>query len=39
MKDWYSEIAHIGTHNAYHIGRIVYVRKEQGSWNPENGVK
>ena len=34
-----SEIAHIGTHNAYHIGQIVFVRKEQGSWNPEKGVK
>lgn len=39
LKDSYSEIAHIGTHNAYHIGQIVYVRKEQGSWNPEKGVK
>ena len=39
LKDWYSEIAHIGTHNAYHIGQIIYVRKEQGSWNPEKGVK
>ena len=39
LKDWYSQIAHIGTHNAYHIGEIVYVRKEQGSWNPEKGVK
>ena len=39
LKDSYSEIAHIGAHNAYHIGQIVYVRKEQGSWNPEKGVK
>jgi uncharacterized damage-inducible protein DinB len=39
LKDWYSEIAHIGTHNAYHVGQIIYVRKEQGSWNPKNGVK
>jgi uncharacterized damage-inducible protein DinB len=39
LKDWYSTIAHIGTHNAYHIGEIVMVRKEQGSWNPEKGVK
>jgi uncharacterized damage-inducible protein DinB len=39
LKDWYSEIAHVGTHNAYHIGEIVFVRKEQGSWNPEKGVK
>jgi hypothetical protein len=34
-----SEIAHIGTHNAYHVGQIVFVRKLQGSWNPEKGVK
>ena len=39
LKDWYSVIAHIGAHNAYHIGQIVFVRKEQGSWNPEKGVK
>lgn len=39
LKSWYSTIAHIGAHNAYHIGQIIYVRKEQGSWNPENGVK
>ena len=32
-------IAHIGTHNAYHTGQILYVRKLQGSWNPANGVK
>ena len=34
-----STIAHVGAHNAYHIGQIVFVRKEQGSWNPEKGVK
>ena len=34
-----STIAHIGPHNAYHIGQIVFVRKEQGSWDPEKGVK
>jgi hypothetical protein len=32
-------ISHISTHNAYHTRQIVYVRKLQGSWNPENGVK
>jgi uncharacterized damage-inducible protein DinB len=32
-------IAHISTHNAYHTGQILYVRKLQGSWNPNNGVK
>jgi len=39
LKDSYSTIAHIGTHNAYHIGEIVMVRKEQGSWNLDKGVK
>ena len=34
-----SEIAHVGAHNAYHIGQIVYVRKLQGSWYPSKGVK
>ena len=32
-------IANVCTHNAYHVGQIVYVRKLQGSWNPEKGVK
>ncbi len=39
LKQWASEIAHIGAHNAYHIGQIVYVRKEQGSWDASKGVK
>jgi uncharacterized damage-inducible protein DinB len=39
LQAWASEIAHIGTHNAYHVGQIVFVRKLQGSWNPEKGVK
>jgi hypothetical protein len=33
-----SMIAHVGTHNAYHIGQIVYIRKLQGSWNASKGV-
>ncbi len=39
LQKYAPEIARIGTHNAYHIGQIVFVRKEQGSWNPESGVK
>jgi hypothetical protein len=34
-----STIAHIGTHNAYHTGQIIYIRKLQGSWDPDKGVK
>jgi uncharacterized damage-inducible protein DinB len=34
-----SQIAHIGTHNAYHTGQMVYIRRLQGSWDPAKGVK
>jgi len=39
IQECASVIANVGAHNAYHIGQIIYVRKEQGSWNPEKGVK
>ena len=39
LKKNASTIAHIGAHNAYHIGEIVFVRKEQGSWDASKGVK
>jgi hypothetical protein len=31
-------VAHIGTHNAYHTGQIIMIRKLQGSWDPKKGV-
>jgi uncharacterized damage-inducible protein DinB len=34
-----SAITHISAHHAYHTGQILFIRKMQGSWNPENGVK
>ena len=34
-----SMIAHVGVHNAYHVGQIVYIRKLQGSWDANQGVK
>jgi len=34
-----SLISHVGAHNAYHVGQILYVRKQQGVWNPDKGVK
>jgi uncharacterized damage-inducible protein DinB len=34
-----SLIAHVGAHNAYHLGQIIYVRKLQGAWDPAKGVK
>jgi uncharacterized damage-inducible protein DinB len=39
LQSWYNNLAHIGTHNAYHTGQIIYIRKLQGSWDPEKGVK
>lgn len=38
LKNVAQTFTHISTHNAYHIGQIIYVRKEQGSWDPKNGV-
>ena len=39
LKENAQVFTHISTHNAYHIGQIIYVRKEQGSWDPKNGVQ
>ncbi len=39
LQKWYSAIAHIGTHNAYHTGQIIYIRKMKGWWDTDNGVK
>jgi uncharacterized damage-inducible protein DinB len=39
LADNASLIAHVGAHNAYHIGQILYVRKLQGVWDPSKGVK
>lgn len=39
LKSWASTIAHISTHNAYHTGQILYIRKLQGSWDASKGVK
>lgn len=35
---WKTLISNINTHNAYHGGQILLLRKLQGSWNPEKGV-
>jgi hypothetical protein len=39
LSTWYSTIAHVGTHNAYHTGQIIYIRKMKGWWDDNNGVK
>ena len=39
LKAWYSTIANISTHNAYHTGQIIYIRKLAGNWDASKGVK
>lgn len=39
LAKWAPTMGNLCTHNAYHVGQIVYVRKLQGSWNPDKGVK
>ena len=39
LVGWYDTIAHIGTHNAYHTGQIIYIRKMKGWWDDKKGVK
>ena len=39
LQGWAPTVARIGTHTAYHLGEIVMVRKEQGSWDAAKGVK
>ena len=39
LKEWSGTIANISTHNAYHTGQIIFIRKLQGSWDPDKGVK
>jgi len=39
LKEWAPTIANISTHNAYHTGQIIFVRKLQKSWDPKKGVQ
>ena len=39
LAKWANTIGNLCTHNAYHVGQIVHVRKLQGTWNPDKGVK
>lgn len=39
LLKWYETIANINTHNAYHTGQIVYLRKLAGNWDSSKGVK
>ncbi|MDQ6809682.1 MAG: DinB family protein [Verrucomicrobiota bacterium] len=39
LAKWSSTIAKISTHNAYHTGQIIYIRKLRKNWDPAKGVK
>ena len=39
VESWSPTIANIVSHNAYHIGQIIFIRKLQASWDPAKGVK
>jgi hypothetical protein len=39
LAKWADTISHISAHNAYHVGQIIYIRKLQGTWDPDKGVK
>lgn len=39
LRKWSSSIANICTHNAYHTGQIVYIRKRMGWWGTADGVR
>ena len=39
LTEWAANIARINTHNAYHTGQIIYIRKMKGNWDPDKGVK
>ncbi len=35
---WYSVLANVNIHNAYHIGQIIEIRKSKGNWDSKKGV-
>lgn len=39
LKEWSSSIANISSHNAYHTGQIIYIRKKNNWWDNSMGVK
>ncbi|NGZ77646.1 DinB family protein [Saccharibacillus alkalitolerans] len=38
LDKWTGDLTHLTIHNAYHIGQIVLIRKQQGSWDKKYGV-
>lgn len=38
LQRWSSDLTHLTLHNAYHIGQIVQIRKQNEMWDPKQGV-
>jgi uncharacterized damage-inducible protein DinB len=36
VAPWWGAVSNLATHNVYHIGQIVSIRKQQGSWVPRS---
>ena len=39
LEKWSSTIGNISTHNAYHTGQIIYIRKQHGWWDNSKGIQ
>ena len=39
LQAWAPTLGRVATHNAYHTGQILILRKQQGAWDPAKGVK
>ena len=39
LQSWAPTLGRVATHNAYHTGQILLLRKMQGAWDPAKGVK
>jgi len=39
LKEWSSDLANISSHNAYHTGQIIYIRRLNGWWDGAKGVQ
>ncbi|WP_313892115.1 DinB family protein [Psychrobacillus sp.] len=37
--NWWQVLGNVTTHNAYHIGQIIYIRKLQKSWQVDSEIK
>ncbi|MCH5584795.1 DinB family protein [Shimazuella sp. AN120528] len=39
QNNWAEILSNVMIHNAYHLGQIVHIRKEQHAWDAKQGVK